>query len=41
MHDAAREALDGGSEALVDVVDEVLVQIGGRLWAGFRRSGTA
>ncbi|MGW3646195.1 nucleotidyltransferase domain-containing protein [Streptomyces sp. NPDC000878] len=41
LHDAVREALDGRSGALVDVVDEVLAQVGGRLWAGYRRSGTA
>jgi hypothetical protein len=41
VHDAVREALDGRCEALVNVVDEVLAQAGGRLWVGYRRSGTA
>ncbi|MFG3363479.1 nucleotidyltransferase domain-containing protein [Streptomyces sp. NPDC048156] len=40
MQNAVREALDGRCEALVDVVDEVLAQAGGRLWVGYRRSGT-
>ncbi|MEU9396433.1 nucleotidyltransferase domain-containing protein [Streptomyces sp. NPDC048324] len=41
MRNAVREALDGQCEALVDVVDDVLARAGGRLWAGYRRSGTA
>lgn len=40
LHQAVREALDGQSEALVGVVDDVLAQAGGRLWAGYRRGGT-
>ncbi|MFK0044834.1 nucleotidyltransferase domain-containing protein [Streptomyces sp. NPDC090741] len=41
LHSAVRAALDGHSEALIGVVDEVLVQAGGRLWAGYRRGGAA
>ncbi|MGW9031824.1 nucleotidyltransferase domain-containing protein [Streptomyces sp. NPDC055722] len=40
LHHAVRDALEGQDEALVDVVDDVLGQVGGRLWAGYRRSGT-
>ncbi|MEU9400503.1 nucleotidyltransferase domain-containing protein [Streptomyces sp. NPDC048242] len=36
-----REVLDGRDELLVSVVDEVLGEAGGRLWAGYRRGGTA
>ncbi|WP_093716046.1 nucleotidyltransferase domain-containing protein [Actinacidiphila alni] len=39
LHGAVRQALDGRTEPLVAVVDEVLDQAGGRLWAGYRRSG--
>ncbi len=40
LHDSVREALGGRVESLVDVTDEVLGQVGGRLWAGYRRGGT-
>ncbi|MEU6229753.1 nucleotidyltransferase domain-containing protein [Streptomyces sp. NPDC047042] len=40
LHHAVRAALDGQTEALVGVVDDVLARAGGRLWAGYRRSGT-
>ncbi|MFB0631143.1 nucleotidyltransferase domain-containing protein [Streptomyces sp. AB3(2024)] len=40
LHDAVREALGGNNEPLVGVTDEVLAQVGGRLWAGYRRGGT-
>ncbi len=39
LHDAVREALGGRVESLVAVTDEVLAQVGGRLWAGYRRGG--
>ncbi|GAA0648600.1 nucleotidyltransferase domain-containing protein [Streptomyces thermocarboxydovorans] len=35
-----QEVLQGRAEPLVVVVDEVLGQVGGRLWAGYQRSGT-
>lgn len=40
LHHAVREALEGRIEPLTDVVDEVLRQVGGRLWAGYQRGGT-
>jgi hypothetical protein len=40
LHRGVRQALEGRSENLVGVVDTVLEQAGGRLWAGYRRSGT-
>ncbi|MFG3289782.1 nucleotidyltransferase domain-containing protein [Streptomyces sp. NPDC048179] len=40
LHHAVRGVLEGQVEALVDVVDEVLGQVGGRMWAGYQRSGT-
>lgn len=40
LHDGVRQALEGQVEHLVGVVDQVLEQAGGRLWAGYRRSGT-
>ncbi|MFD8805462.1 nucleotidyltransferase domain-containing protein [Streptomyces sp. NPDC059597] len=36
-----REVLDGRDELLVSVVDEVLGEVGGRLWVGYRRGGAA
>ncbi|MER6425764.1 nucleotidyltransferase domain-containing protein [Streptomyces sp. NPDC001137] len=41
LHHAVRGALNGQPEALVYVVDEVLSRAGGRLWAGYRRSGAS
>jgi hypothetical protein len=38
--DGVHQALEGRVDRLVEVVDEVLLQAGGRLWAGYRRSGT-
>ncbi|WP_329367645.1 nucleotidyltransferase domain-containing protein [Streptomyces sp. NBC_00669] len=40
LHNGVRLALEGQAENLVGVVDQVLEQAGGRLWAGYRRSGT-
>ncbi|QNE74431.1 nucleotidyltransferase domain-containing protein [Streptomyces finlayi] len=40
LHHAVRGALNGQTEALVGVVDDVLARAGGRLWVGYRRSGT-
>ncbi|MBO0510406.1 nucleotidyltransferase domain-containing protein [Streptomyces beijiangensis] len=37
MHRTVREALDGRTDALVALVDEVLALVGGRFWEGFRR----
>lgn len=34
-----REVLDGRDELLVSVVDEVLGEVGGRFWVGYRRGG--
>lgn len=39
LHHAVREVQDGRIEPLVDVVDEVLGQAGGRLWDGYKRAG--
>ncbi|WP_431783864.1 nucleotidyltransferase domain-containing protein [Streptomyces chumphonensis] len=39
LHHGLREVLDGRVEPLVRVVDEVVEQAGGRLWAGYRRDG--
>jgi len=36
----SREVPEGRAESLVVVVAEVLGQVGGRLWASRRRSGT-
>jgi hypothetical protein len=41
LHNGVQEALAGRPSYLVAAVDEVLAQAGGRLWAGYRRSGTA
>ncbi|KOG17501.1 nucleotidyltransferase [Streptomyces viridochromogenes] len=41
LHHAVREVLDGQIEPLLDVVDEVLGQAGGRLWDGYKRGGVA
>ncbi|MEU9335149.1 nucleotidyltransferase domain-containing protein [Streptomyces sp. NPDC048290] len=40
LHHAVREALNGQTEALAGVVEAVLAPAGGRLWIGYRRSGT-
>ena len=40
LHEGVRHALAGHAESLIGVVDQVLDQAGGRLWAGYRRSGT-
>ncbi|MEU1172061.1 nucleotidyltransferase domain-containing protein [Streptomyces microflavus] len=40
LHDGLREVLAGRIEPLAAVVDEVLEQVGGRLWAGYQRDGT-
>ncbi|MCZ9339220.1 nucleotidyltransferase domain-containing protein, partial [Streptomyces sp. TRM76130] len=40
LHHGLREVLSGRADALVTVVDEVLGQAGGRLWVGYRRTGT-
>ncbi|MFD7707887.1 nucleotidyltransferase domain-containing protein [Streptomyces sp. NPDC059786] len=39
LHHGVRQALDGRTEPLIDVVDQVLDQAGGRYWAGYRRDG--
>jgi hypothetical protein len=40
LHNGVQQALAGRTTPLVAVVDEVLEQAGGRLWVGYRRSGT-
>lgn len=40
LHNTVRQALEGRTAPLAAAVDEVLDQAGGRLWAGYRRSGT-
>jgi hypothetical protein len=40
LHNGVREALAGQPSYLVAAVEEVLAQAGGRLWVGYRRSGT-
>jgi hypothetical protein len=40
LHQGVQQALAGQTTSLVTVVDEVLNQAGGRLWVGYRRSGT-
>ncbi|NSC23035.1 nucleotidyltransferase domain-containing protein [Streptomyces albus subsp. chlorinus] len=40
LHHGLQEVLSGTVEPLVAVVDEVLSQAGGRLWAGYERAGT-
>ncbi|GHJ40480.1 nucleotidyltransferase domain-containing protein [Streptomyces sp. TS71-3] len=40
LHHGIRAVLEGQKEPLVTVVDEQLAQVGGRLWAGYRRAGT-
>ncbi len=35
-----REVLEGRIEPLVAVVDELVSQVGGRLWVGYKRGGT-
>ncbi|MEU4984340.1 nucleotidyltransferase domain-containing protein [Streptomyces sp. NPDC021969] len=39
LHHGLREVLEGRAEPLVTVVDEVLGQVGGRLWVGYKRPG--
>lgn len=39
LHHCVREVLGGQVEPLIGVVDEVLGQAGGRLWAGYKRGG--
>lgn len=36
-----KDVLDGRDEVLVGVVDEVLGDVGGRLWVGYRRGGVS
>ncbi|WP_124264426.1 nucleotidyltransferase domain-containing protein [Streptomyces sp. ADI98-10] len=40
LHDGLRDVLAGQIEPLAAVVDEVLEQVGGRLWVGYQRGGT-
>jgi hypothetical protein len=40
LHNGVQQALAGRPSYLVAAVDEVLARAGGRLWAGYRRSGT-
>jgi hypothetical protein len=40
LHHGLREVLEGRIEPLVAVVDEVVGQVGGRLWVGYKRGGT-
>ncbi|MEV6854192.1 nucleotidyltransferase domain-containing protein [Streptomyces microflavus] len=40
LHDGLRDVLARRIEPLVEVVDEVLEQAGGRLWVGYKRGGT-
>ncbi|WP_328910967.1 nucleotidyltransferase domain-containing protein [Streptomyces sp. NBC_00234] len=40
LHEGVRHLSAGRTEPLAAVVDEVLDQAGGRLWAGYRRGGT-
>lgn len=40
LQHAVHGALEGQSEALVGVVEDVLARAGGRVWVGYRRSGT-
>ncbi|MGV9272324.1 nucleotidyltransferase domain-containing protein [Streptomyces griseosporeus] len=40
LHHGLRDVLNGRVEPLVAVVDEVIDQVGGRLWVGYRRTGT-
>ncbi|MER7724671.1 nucleotidyltransferase domain-containing protein [Streptomyces sp. NPDC096323] len=40
LHDGLREVCAGRIEPLTAVVDEVLKQVGGRLWVGYQRGGT-
>lgn len=39
LRHALREVLEGRDDPLVGVVDEVLEQVGGRLWDGYQRRG--
>ncbi|MEH0424513.1 nucleotidyltransferase domain-containing protein [Streptomyces sp. B21-083] len=41
LHNAVQAVLAGQVGSLVDVVDEVLGQVGGRLWDGYKRGGVA
>ncbi|MFF2411396.1 nucleotidyltransferase domain-containing protein [Streptomyces sp. NPDC058092] len=40
LHDGLSEVLAGRIGPLVTVVDEVVEQVGGRLWVGYKRGGT-
>lgn len=40
LHDGLRDVLAGRVEPLTAVVDEVLEQVGGRLWVGYQRGAT-
>jgi hypothetical protein len=40
LHDGLHAALAGDPGALVELADEVLEQVGGRLWSGFRLAAT-
>ena len=40
LRDGLREVLAGRIEPLVAVVDEVVKQVGGRFWVGYKRGGT-
>lgn len=40
LHHGLREVLEERIEPLVTVVDEVVGQVGGRLWVGYKRGGT-
>ncbi|MDO0935160.1 nucleotidyltransferase domain-containing protein [Streptomyces sp. DG2A-72] len=39
LHHALHQVLEGRDDSLVGVVDEVLEQVGGRLWDGYKRGG--
>uniref|UniRef100_UPI002931B42B hypothetical protein n=1 Tax=Clavibacter michiganensis TaxID=28447 RepID=UPI002931B42B len=41
LHHGLREGLDGRAEPVVTVVDEVLGQVGDRLWVGYKRAGVS
>ncbi|MFC7880785.1 nucleotidyltransferase domain-containing protein [Streptomyces sp. NPDC057376] len=40
LHHGLQEVLSGRAEPLVTTVDEVLGQVGGRMWVGYKRAGT-
>ncbi|GGW95072.1 nucleotidyltransferase domain-containing protein [Streptomyces noursei] len=41
LYHAVREVLEGQIAPLIGVVDDVLGQVGGRLWVGYKRGGTS